>query len=116
MKSLKLKIFWKSHVISQPLITNHAQEVPMIPYLSRSTAGIWPREAFGLCSRFEIVMLGKKRANFLMPYFKFENKFFFRFLCDEYVHMIFCVCLPDITENSVNCHGKVMEFYYQIEP
>ena len=28
--------------------------------------------------------------------------------------MVFCVCLPGIKENSVNCHGKVMEFYYQI--
>ena len=28
--------------------------------------------------------------------------------------MIFCVCLPGIVENSVNCHGKVMEFYYKI--
>ena len=28
--------------------------------------------------------------------------------------MIFCVCLPGIMENSVNCHGRVMELYYQI--
>ena len=28
--------------------------------------------------------------------------------------MIFCVCLPGIMENRVNCHGKVTEFYYQI--
>ena len=28
--------------------------------------------------------------------------------------MIFCVGLPGIMENSVNCHGKVMELYYQI--
>ena len=28
--------------------------------------------------------------------------------------MIFCVCLPGIMENSVNCHGKIMEFYFQI--
>ena len=36
--------------------------------------------------------------------------------CDEYVRMIFCVCLPGIMdmENNVNCHGKVMELYYQI--
>ena len=33
---------------------------------------------------------------------------------DEYVQMIFCVCVSCILENSVNCHGKVMEFYYQI--
>ena len=25
-----------------------------------------------------------------------------------------CVCLPDIMENSINCHGKILEFYYQI--
>ena len=28
--------------------------------------------------------------------------------------MIFCVGLPGIVENGVNCHGKVMEFYDQI--
>ena len=28
--------------------------------------------------------------------------------------MIFCVCLPGIMENSINYHGRVMEFYYQI--
>ena len=28
--------------------------------------------------------------------------------------MIFCVCLPGIVENGVSCHGKVLEFYYQI--
>ena len=28
--------------------------------------------------------------------------------------MIMCVGLPGIMENSVNCDGKVREFYYQI--
>ena len=28
--------------------------------------------------------------------------------------MIHSVWLPGIVENSVICHGKVMEFYYQI--
>ena len=46
----------------------------------------------------------------MTPYFKFEKRFDFRFVCV----MIFCVGLPGIMENSVNCHGKVMEFYYQI--
>ena len=27
--------------------------------------------------------------------------------------MIFCVGLHGIVENGENCHGKVMEFYYQ---
>ena len=28
--------------------------------------------------------------------------------------IIFCVCLPGIMENSINCHGKVMDLYFQI--
>ena len=109
-------IFCTSHVISLPLIMNHARAVPIVPYLSRSIAGIWPWEAFGLCSRFEIVMLalGRRQTIFLTPYFKFEN-ILFSFLMMRYMHiiMIFCV-LPGIMENSLNCNRKVMEFYYQI--
>ena len=26
-------------------------------------------------------------------------------ICDEYMRVIFCVCLPGIIKNSVNCHG-----------
>ena len=53
----------------------------------------------------------------MTPYFQFEKKFDFLFV---YVmntiirSIIFCVCLPGIMENGVNCHGKVMEFDYQI--
>ena len=35
-------------------------------------------------------------------------------MMDNLFSMIFCVCLPGIMENSVNCCGKVTEFYYQI--
>ena len=28
--------------------------------------------------------------------------------------MALCFCLPGIMENSVNCHGNVIEFYYRI--
>ena len=115
INSWKLKIFWKSHVISLPLITNHAREVPMIPYLSRSIAGICPWDAFGLCSRSQIVMfaLGRRQTIFLTPYFKFENILFSFLMRYMHIIMIFCV-LPGIMENSLNCNRKVMEFYYQI--
>ena len=89
MKSLKLKIFWKSHVISLLLIANHAREVPMIPYLSRYTAGIWPWEAFGLCSRSQIVMLGRRQTIFLTPYLNLKRDLIF----DSNIRIYDLLCL-----------------------
>ena len=54
-------------------------------------------------------MIGRTPTIFFTPYFQFEKRFDFIF-----VYVIFCVRLPGIMENSVKCHGKVMEFYYQI--
>ena len=65
-----LKKSWQIHGISLLLMTNHAQEVPIIPHIYRPPAVIW---LWGLS-----------------------------------------VCLPGIMENCLYCHGKVMEFYYQI--
>ena len=43
-------------------------------------------------------MLGRRQTIFLTPYFhEFKIFDFFLYVCD-----------------GVNCHGKVMEFYYQI--
>ena len=46
-------------------------------------------------------------------YFQFEKKFYFLFVYVLNMHDD-RVCLPGIMENKVNCHGKVVEFYYQI--
>ena len=64
----------KRRAVSLLDITNHAQEVPIIP-LCRPTAVIWPWEAFGLCSQFEIVALGSSRT-----IFQFEKRFYFLFI------------------------------------
>ena len=81
-------------------------------YLRPTTAVIWLWEAFGLCSRFQIIMfkLGKRQTIFLTSYFQFERRFDLIFVCDEYAHILFCVCLPGIMENSVGCHGKSWNF------
>ena len=44
------------------------------------TAVIWPMEAFGLCSRFQIVMLGRWKTIFSTPYFQFEKRCDFLFV------------------------------------
>ena len=36
---------------------------------------------------------------------------FFSCMCDEYMRLF---SVFGFMENGVNCHGKVMEFYYQI--
>ena len=100
IKSWKLNIFWTSHGISL-LVANDAREVLMI----------WLRGGFGLCSEFNIVMLGRGQPYFRLLIFSLKIDLTFR-ICHEYA--IFCVCLPGIMENYVTCHGKVMEFYYQI--
>ena len=56
--------FKKSHGISPLLIANHAleipeSEIPIIPY--RPTAVFWLMQTFSLCSKFQIVMLGKSK-------------------------------------------------------
>ena len=104
-----LKKSSKSSGISLLLITNHAREVSITPYLLAYCSDL----ATGSCSRFQVVMLGRRLTIFSTAYFKFEKRFSFR-ICNEYAQFIFCVGLPGIMENSVNCHGKVMEFYYQI--
>ena len=58
-------------------------------------------------------MLGRRQTIFLTPHLQFENRFDFLFVyvmnaCDD----LLCL-LPGIMENIVNCHGNVMEFYYQ---
>ena len=59
-------------------------------------------------------MIGRRQTIFLTP-FQFENLFYFLFVYVlKICMMIFYVCLPGIMENSVNCQGKVMEFYYLI--
>ena len=44
----------------------------------------------------------------MTPYYKFAKGFEFR-IYDEHAHMIFFGGLPGIMENSVNCHGEVMD-------
>ena len=65
--------------------------------IDRFSALIWLREAFCLCSRFQIVMSDRHQTIFSTPYFQFKKRFDFLF-CDEYAQMIFCVCLPGIME------------------
>ena len=65
------------------------------------------REAFGLCSKFQIIMSGKRKTIFFTDYFHFEKTFDFLFV---YV-MNTCDDLSGIMENRINCHGKVVEFF-----
>ena len=80
-------------------------------HIYRPIAVIWLREGFGLCSEFKIVMLGREQPYFRLLIFSLKiDLSYFLYICDEYVQMIFCVCLPSIMENDVSYHGKVMEF------
>ena len=58
-------------------------------------------------------MLGRRQSIFSTPNFQFEKRldFLFVFVMNTHDDLL---CLPGIMENSVNCHGKVMEFYYLI--
>ena len=74
----------------------------------RLTAVIWIWAVFNSCSRFQIIILDRPQTIFSSPYFQFKKRFdFYIILCYEYARRS-PICLP------VNCHGKVMEFYYQI--
>ena len=84
-------------------------------HIYRPTAVMWLCATFGLCSRFQVIMLGRRQAIFLTPYLILFKIFEFLFVyMIRILVMFFCVCLPGIMENSGNCHGKVMEFYCQI--
>ena len=43
--------------------------------ISIDVAVIWLWEAFGLCSRFQFVMIGRRQTIFFTPYFPFEKRF-----------------------------------------
>ena len=106
-KKNKVTEILKKSWISLLLITNHAREVPIIPY--RST-GLLQWFGYGRLSVYvldsQFVMLGGRQTIFLTPYFQFEKRFTF-FPCMWWIRaIIFCVCLPGIMENGVNCHGK----------
>ena len=55
---------------------------------------IW--EAFGLCTRFQIVMLSRNHIIFSTPYFQVEKRlnFHFVYVMNTYHTLIFYVCLP----------------------
>ena len=100
-KKNKVMEIRKSHGISLLLITNHAREVPIIPYLQ----AYWSDLA-KYCSSlsvyvldFQCVMLGGRQTIFLTPYFQFGKKF-------DFLH--YFLCLPSWH------HGKRLKLSWKV--
>ena len=111
-KVMEIENIVKSNGISLLLITNHAREVTIIPYLWAYCSDL---DMGGFRFMFSSTNRNARQEEniSLTPHFQFEKRLDFLFICVIHV-MIFCVCLPGILENSVNCQGNVMEFYYVI--
>ena len=61
-------------------------------------------EAFGLCPRFQIVMLGRRQTIFSTPYFQFEERF-------DYIFVYMCWNTCDVLLwLPGNYHGKYRKF------
>ena len=75
-------------------------------------AVIWLWEAFALCCLFQIIMFGRRKLSRLLIFsLKEDFDILFVYVMNTRDDLL---CPPGIMENSVNCHGKVMELYYQI--
>ena len=67
-------VSWKSH----EKLAKQIQSWKLKIY--RPTASIWLGVSFGLCSKFRIVMLGRRQTIFSTPCFQFEKRIDFLFV------------------------------------
>ena len=101
-----LKKSWNSHGISLLTAHNESRTRRSDNSIYRPTAVIW-LWAFGLCSRFQIVMTGRRQTILSTLYFQFEKTFHFLFVyvmntCDG------LLCLPSWH------HGKQCKLPWKI--